>query len=446
MRHTFVGRLYLILSVFLMIGVFAVGTAAAAAPVQRVLSKTGIEAWLIEDHTNPIISLNLAFRGGAIAEPKGQEGLAQFVAATLDEGAGDLDSQAFQGELDDLAISLGFSASDDLFTGSLTTLSENRDRAFELLSLALTKPRFDDDAVERLRRQLVSSVEQSLTEPNEIASRALSRELFGDHPYGRSSAGTPESLAAITIDNLRQFARQRLAKDNLIIGVVGDITSAELALLLDKTFGGLPDQSQTLEAQDIAPSAKAKTIVIDKAVPQSVISFAQPGLKREHPDFYAATVLNYIFGGGGFVSRLYNEIREKRGLVYSVGTGLVPRDYAGLIAGRAATQNKRAGETVSVLKAEWQRLREKGVTAEELDAAKTYLIGSFPLRFSSSGGISAMLMAMQAENLGIDYLDRRNGLIEAVTLSQVNRLARDLINLDQLTIVVVGQPEGLSSD
>ena len=414
-----------------------------AVRVERVISPGGLEAWLVRDHTNPIIAVRFAFRGGAALDPAGKEGLAEMVSSLLDEGAGELDSQAFQRRLEDLAVRLRFDAGRDTFAGRLRTLSENRDAAFELLRLAVTAPRFDDEPVARIRSQMLARLERQSEDPDVIASRTLSRTLFPDHPYGRPVNGTPRSIAAISTGDLRRFAASRLARGNLVVGVVGDITPADLAPLLDATFGGLSETAAAWRLAEVRPAATGKTVVVRKGVPQSAILFGQEGLKRDDRDYYAAYVMNYVLGGGGFTSRLYSEVREKRGLAYSVYTFLNPLDSAALILGGAGTANARVAETLRLVRAEWRRMAD-GLTESELADAKTYLTGSFLLRFSSSGRIAAILIGMQLEGLGIDYLDRRNGYIEAVTLDHVNRVARRLLDADRLTVVVVGEPDVLT--
>ncbi len=421
------------------------GAPARAIEVQRVISPGGIEAWLVEDHTNPLVALRFAFRGGAGLDPMGKEGLADLVSSLLDEGAGDLDSQAFQGRLEDMAITLRFDAGYDTFGGRLRTLSANLGEAFDLLRLALTLPRFDDEPVARIRGQILTMIRRNLEDPDGIAGRTLRRALFPDHPYGRPVMGTEDSIKSITAADLKRFVAERLARDNLVIGAVGDIDADQLATLLDKTFGGLPGQAAPWQLPEVTPAATGRTIVVRKAVPQSAILFAQAGIKRDDIDFYPAYVMNYILGGGGFTSRLYSEVREKRGLAYSVYTTLTPLESSALLQGGAGTANARVAETLGVVRAEWRRMATGGVDETELADTKTYLTGSFPLRFSSSGRIAAILTAIQLDNLGIDFLQRRNGYVEAVTGDDVNRVARRLLDAKGLTTVVVGQPEGVSS-
>ncbi|MFQ5958639.1 MAG: M16 family metallopeptidase, partial [Alphaproteobacteria bacterium] len=252
---------------------WAVSPATAATEVARVVSPGGIEAWLVEEHAIPILSVSIAFRGGASLEADGKEGLANMVSGLLDEGAGDIDSQAFQAQLEDLSIRLGFDARLDTFSGELKTLSETTDTAFEMLQLALTAPRFDAEPVERIRGQIQVSLARHATDPDHIVRRTWFEAAFPDHPYGRPVEGTPESVAAITAGDLRAFVRAQIARDRMVIGVVGDITPERLAALLDSTFGALPEQGAPLEVMGTEPAAPGRLIVVERDFPQSVVVF-----------------------------------------------------------------------------------------------------------------------------------------------------------------------------
>ncbi len=416
---------------------------ARAIEIKEVISPKGIKAWLVEDHTNPIITLSVAFRGSSALDPVGKEGLANLAASTLDEGAGDLTSQQFQRTLEDLAISLSFNAGRDDFSGSLRTLTRNQETAFDLMRLALTKPRFDSEAVERIRNQILAGIRRNSENPRRIAAQNFYRKMFPDHPYGRPSDGTLDSVRVIKLVDLKLFVGQRLARDNLIVSAVGDVTPDKLKSVLDRVFGSLPAQAASWKIGETKPKSSNETLVIEKQIPQSVILFGQAGIKRSHPDFYAAYVMNYVLGGGGFESRLYEEIREKRGLAYSAYSYLYPLDHAGLIIGGAGTANARANETISVLKEEWRRMSHKGLSPQELKDAKTYLTGSYALRFSSSQRIARMMTGIQLEKLGIDYIRKRNSYIEAVTLADTNRVAAKLLDPESLTTVIVGKPNGV---
>ncbi|MDA1089425.1 MAG: pitrilysin family protein [Proteobacteria bacterium] len=434
----------LIAALLLSAGVFSAAPAHAVT-IERVVSPGGINAWLVRDHSNPIISMRFSFRGGAALDPKGRIGLANMAASMLDEGAGDLDSRTFQQRLEDLVITLRFRAGRDSLSGRLVTLAENGDTAFAMLALAMSKPRFDAEPVERIRSQILAKIRQDSEQPGAIAGETLFKTLFPSHPYGRPTDGLKDDVAAITQADLKAFTAGRLAKDNLIIGVVGDIKADTLATLLDSTFGGLPAKARSWTLPEADPQGAGRTIVIKKRVPQSSIVFAEKGLKRSDPDFYAAYVMNHVFGSGGFTSRLYSTIREKHGLAYSVYAGLHPLDRAGLIFGAAGTANVSVAETLRLLRQEWAKMAKDGMSEKELADAKTYLTGSYPMRFTSSGSIAAMLVGIQRDNLGIDYMDRRNGLIEAVSLGDVNRAAKDLLRANKLTIVVVGDPKDVTS-
>ncbi|TVR83156.1 MAG: insulinase family protein [Rhodospirillales bacterium] len=426
--------------------VLATGVPARAEPVavQRVTA-AGIDAWLVEDHANPLITVHVAFRGGAAADPDGKEGLARMAAALLTEGAGPFGSQEFQLRLEDLAVRLNAAADLDAVSVTLQTLRDVHEEAFLLLRLALTEPRFDAEPVARVRSQMQAAVRRARESPGAETSRAFYATLFPDHPYGRPARGTEVSLATINTTDLRDFVERRLAQDAMVIGVVGAVTPDELKPLLEDTFAALPARAAPIEVPSVKPAADGDTIVVERPFPQSTIAFGQPGVTRDDPDYYAAQVVNHVLGGGSFVSRLFQQVREERGLAYSIYSSLVPFDHSALLLGRASTANAQAGDTIALIRQEWQRMAEHGLTPEEVAEAKTYLTGSFPLNFTSSDRIAGILAAMQHLDLGIDYLQRRNTLVEAVTLEQANRVARELLRPKQLTMVVLGQPEGLDA-
>lgn len=416
---------------------------AAAVTVERVTSPGGIEAWLVRDRSVPLVSIEFSFRGGAALDPAGKAGLANLTTSLLDEGAGELDSQAFQQKIDDLSIRFSFAANPDTISGGVKTLNRNRVEAVGLLRLALTEPRFDDDAVARMRQQQLTSFARRANDPGTIARQTWWKAMFPDHPYGRPAEGTPESVTAITVDDMRRLMAERFARDQLIVGVVGDITPAELAPLLDRAFGALPPRGKPARLPEAIPASAGETYVVRLEVPQSVVNFGHRGIKRDDPDWYVASVMNYILGGGGFASRLYDEVREKRGLAYSVYSYLSPQDAGGIYGGGVSTANERVGETLDVIRAEWARMRDGGVTAAELADARTYLTGSYALRFTSTDRIARTLAAVQYYDLGIDYIDRRNALVEAVTAADIARVAKRLLDPDALTVVVVGNPQGV---
>lgn len=416
-----------------------------ATDIRKVVSDKGIVAWFVPDKSVPLIAMNFVFRGaGSATDPAGREGLAEMSSALLDEGAGDILAAGFQRRLEEIASQMSFSAGRDHYSGRLRTLSAEREKAFDLLRLALTSPRFDQNPVERIRSQLLASLKQDAENPRRISGRAWSETVFPGHPYSRPSNGTESSLAAISRADLRSFVERRFVRDRLVIGVVGDISEGELKQQLDMIFGNLPATGPDFDVPEVRPSGAGTTVVIPKPIPQSVMIVGHAGIKREDPDWYAALLVTRIFGGGGLSSRLYEEIREKRGLAYSVYAYLNPMEKSALVVGGVATQNARAGESLNVIRAEWDRLSRKGITEKELQDAKTYSNGSFPLRLGSSRGIAGLLVGIQISDLGMDYIQKRPSLINAVTLEDANRVARRLFDADKLTAVVVGEPTGIA--
>jgi zinc protease len=429
----------------LALGWLAAGGAepARAVAIEPVESPAGVKAWLVEDHTLKLVSLRLEFRGGAALDPAGKLGLATLVSGLLDEGAGDLDGNAFHGRMEDLAASYNADADLDNFSVSLRVQSANLGAAADLLHLALTAPRFEPAAVARIKGDILSDVAAENEQPNHIADRLWWRGVFGDHPYGRAVLGTPDSVGRIEIADLRNFVHDRFARDNLLIGAVGDITPDALKALLDRLLAGLPPKS----APDDVPEAKVatpnETMLSRVAVPQSAAMFGENGIKRDDPDWYAAILVMHILAGGGFDARLTEEVRVKRGLAYSVSADLEPLDHAGLILGDVATQNARVAQSIEVIRSQWARMRDEGPTDAELKAAKTYVTGSFPLNLDSSMRIAGLLVTIQRDGLGLDYLDRRGALFESVTLDQAKRVAHRLLDPAHLFFVVVGAPENL---
>ena len=422
----------------------ALWVSSARAEIEVIKTPGGLTVWLQREPAIPMVAMNFAFRGGTSLDPEGREGLANLVSSLLDEGAGTMESQAFQDRLDELSVHMRFSAGRDEFLGSLVTLTDNLDEAFDLLALALNEPRFDADPVERVKGQILVSLAYRSEDPNSVAWRAWSEAAFPGHAYGRPVDGTPETVAAITPDDLRGYVDGAFARDRLIIAAVGDIEADRLAGLVDKVFAGLPETGAPLTTADTSPTT-GQTVVVDMEVPQSTIVLGLPALKRDDPDYYAATVLNKALGGGGLNTRLFEEVRKERGLAYSASTSLAPYEHAGILVGSAGTQNARAGETIEVIKDVLADVAANGITQAELDDARDYLTGSFPLSLDSNGEIARLLVAMQMRDLGRDYLEERNGFIEAVTLDDVNRLAAELLKPDDLLIVVAGQPDGVVS-
>jgi zinc protease len=416
---------------------------AHATQIERVISPAGIEAWVVRE-PSPLIAVEFAFEGGAEQDPPDKPGVAYLAASVWDDGAGDLDAKAFHSKLEDKSIGLSFSAGRDHVRGSLRTLTLNRDEAFDYLRLALTQPRFDTDAVERARSQIISRLQRQSTSPNDIASRTWWQAAFPNHPYGWSVTGTPESMARITIDDLKAYTRRVLARGQLKVAVVGDIAPADVGALLDRTFGSLPAEPELTAVPDVTMQGLGRRIVVPLDVPQAVVTFGTRGIPRSDPDFMAAYIVNHILGGGTFSSRLYQEVREKRGLAYGVYDSLTWLEHAAVMIGGTATRSAVTGEAIGIIESEIHRLAETGPVEQEVADAKSYLEGSYALGLDTSPKIAGQLVQIQLDHLGIDYIDRRTSMIEAVTLADTKRVAKRLLDAG-LLVTVVGQPQGVTS-
>lgn len=416
--------------------------AYAELPIQKVTSPGGITAWLVEDHGIPFTALNIQIRGGTSLDPTDQRGVVNLMAALLEEGAGDLDAQGFANARDALAARFSFGASTDSIGISAQFLTENRDEAIDLLRLAITEPRFDAEAVERVRGQVLSNIQASLKSPESIAAHQFDRLTFGTHPYATDGDGTMESVGSLSRADILAAFKGALSRDRLYVAATGDITAAQLGTVLDTLLGGLPATGSPLPKR-ADWGLKGGVTVIDFPGPQSVIYFGHQGIKRDDPDFFPAYILNEILGGGRFTARLMTEVRDKRGLTYGISSYLAPQDYAESMVGQFSSANATTAEAIKIVQSEWQRMYDNGVTAEELAKTKTYLTGSYPLRFDGNARIASILVGMQADGLPIDYAQTRNAQIEAVTLEDIKKIAKRLLKPDALHFVVVGQPDGL---
>jgi zinc protease len=414
-----------------------------AGRVQRVFSPGGIEAWLVEDHAVPLVALEFSISGGASQDVPTRPGIATLLAGLLDEGAGPYDAEAFHRALDDKAIHLSFSADRDHFSGHLQTLERNTDAAFDLLRVALNEARLDPEPMERVREQMAAALKRDLNDPEAMANRAFRAAAFPDHPYGRAVRGELGTLPSITRADLDDLRTRAFARATLKIAAVGALDAATLARHLDEVFGAWPELPElvTVPATSIANLGTRK--IVDLDVPQTTIRFGRPGIHRRDPDFIPAMVVNYILGGGGLTTRLFHEVREKRGLAYSVYSQIQSFDRAAMLAGSTSTKNERAAESLAVIESEINLLAREGPSEAELEKAKRYLTGSYALSFDTSTKIAAQLVHLRQEGFDISYLDERNKLVEAVTLAEAKRVGERLFGDGALLVTAVGRPGGM---
>ncbi len=417
-------------------------SAGASSRIRRLITPKGLEAWLIEEHAAPLVAVEFSFDGGAAQDPDGLAGAANLMARLLDEGAGPYDSTAFQEQLDEFAVEMSFGAGRDRIEGSLKTLVRHQDEAFRLLKLALTEPRFDADSVQRVKAQVLAGLKRAVNDPGARSAEAWYAAAFAGHPYARPVAGTMASVERADAAVIRPLAQSLLARRGLKISIVGAIGPEAATAMVDAVFGALPEGDPLPDVKQTTVSGLGSVEVIDLDIPQSTIRFGLPGLLRTDDDFVPATVLNHILGGGAFTSRLWQEVREKRGLAYSVNSGLHPFRRAGILHGGTATKNDRAREALDVIREEFARMAADGPTDDELDKAKRYLIGSYALRFDTSPKIARQLDGMQVDDLGIDYADRRNALFAAVTMEDMRRVSKLLLSDGRMLVTVAGRPAG----
>ena len=414
----------------------------AWAKVQEIKTPGGFTVWLVEEHSLPIITTSFTFKESGIAyDPKGKEGRANMAAALMMEGAGERNAKAFTEALEDHAIRLNFSTDDDVFRVGLETLSEHKDVAFALVSDALLHARFDDDAMTRVKAQTVALIKEQSESPGYKLANAWQKAVYGEHPYGKPSLGDEKSVNGLSKADLTFFTHHYLSKKNIIISMVGDISPDVAAASIDRTLGGLPDAfaPDVTLTENVFPDNKGAVTVIH-TIPQTMVAFGLPGIKRTDADYIAAYVMNHMLGGNGLTSILSKEIREKRGFAYSVGTQLVPKGYAATWQGSFSTRNAEVNNAVAELKNTLENFSKNGVSEAELKDAKAYLTGSFVLNLDSNDGIANFLTTMQLYGLGSDYLEKRNALINAVTMDDIKRVSKRIIAPDQLRIVMVGNP------
>ena len=417
--------------------------ATATIEIDEVTSPGGISAWLVEDSSIPFVALEFWFVGGATLDAPAARGATYMMMGLLEEGAGDLNAQDYAAAVEGLAASFSFDSYRDAVVVSARMLTQNRDAAADLLRAAITTPRFDQDAIERVRGQVLAIIQSDARDPEEIAAATFNALAYGDHPYAFAQEGTAETVTGLTRDDIVAAHGAALTRDRVVVGAAGDISAAELGQLIDHILGDLPQTAPPRpDPADFALSGGIT--VVDFPSPQSVAYFGHAGIDRDDPDFFAAFVLNQILGGGGFRSRLMGEVREKRGLTYGIGSFLSLADLSPGLLGQFSSSNDLVGQAIDVVKEQWADLATNGVTQEERDAAIRYMTGEYPLRFDGNATIAGILAAMQSDDIPVDYVTNRNAYVEAVTLEDLRRVAARLFRPDDLHFVVVGQPQGLS--
>ncbi len=417
---------------------------SSAGDIQQVRSPGGISAWLVEEKSLPIIAIRFAFDGGSAQEPMGKEGTAGLLAAMLDQGAGNLSGTDYQKQMEKLAARISFDSDRDAFFGNFETLTANLAKSAELLKLAVNAPTLEAATLERTRAQFLARASLELGDANKLANAQWMAQSFAGHAYGRAIAGTPDSIKAITREDLDAYRKHILARRTLRVAAVGDIDAATLGKVLDDVFGALPVEPQLTPIPDVVPAAVPKPTVVKFDGPQSVAIFGRRGIARNDPDYMAALVLTQILGGGSSEARLVHEVREKRGLAYWVYSLLFTFKHASVLIGGVASPNEQVAQSLDLIRSQFKDLAERGPTQHEVDAAKSYLIGSYVLSLDSNAKIAEQMLRSQLQGLGPDFVAARKAGLAKVTRADVVRVARSLLATNDLSIAVAGQPVNLS--
>ena len=429
----------------LLLCAFLIPAAASAKvlDIQDLTTPKGIKFWLVTDKTLPVIAVSFAFNTGAAGNASAKQGLTQLLSNTMDEGAGTLKSEQFQGKLRDMAIDLSFDSSRDTFSGEFRTLLRHKTEALELLKLSLTAPRFDAEPVSRMREANLARLRSSMEDPNWISSRIMYDIGFKGHPYALNAGGTLSTLAKLGSADLKAEYKRIVSRERMYIGVTGDITADEAATMVDDVFGALPEKSETATLTRSEISTAGKPVFYAKDMPQTVLNMAWPGIGENDPDYYAAIVANYIYGGGSFSSRLMDEVREKRGLTYGIYSGLSTFDYADRMTVSANMQPQNVKATVDLVKSVAKGMMETDVPEDEIKAAKDYLIGAMPLGLSSTLRIAGTLTEMQRIGRPVTALDDYRAKIEAVTASDIRRVMARIFGVEPIMVLVGAKPDGI---
>lgn len=394
------------------------------AKVQKIENGV-LSAYFMEEHSNPIISVSFLFKNaGSAHDAEGQHGLALLASSVLTDGAGEFDEKEFNEFMEENGVKIKFSVTPDDFKGWMAFPSQNKTTATNLLRAALTEPHADEKILEVYKNKIKNARLEQNEKPNLILQQKFNENIFAGHPYSRNYLGNDEDVANLTSEDILNYVKKSLAKDNLMVGITGDLTADEAKVLLYDLFGTLSDKNSKSSLEKIDFFAEGVEYNTKHKTAQVVTKFVSKGAFRSSSDFYPLYLANYILGESGLSSRLSKVIREKEGLTYGVYTYLTNSDAVALIEGGFSATPENFEKAQQLLKEEWLKLGKKGVTAEELNEAKKSLLNSFYLRFATIDGISDMLVAMQKYNLGLDFLTKRNDYIRQVSLKDVNAVSK----------------------
>ncbi len=422
---------------------------AYALDVKRSVLSNGMTLMTVERHSIPVVMVSVGISAGNLHEHKDKAGLANLVASLLDEGTTSRTSQQISEEIEFVGGSVGASGGSDYIRISLSVLKKDLDLGFDLLSDIMLRPVFPEDELKKTVERVKAGLKSQEESPGFLASREYKKAIFGEHPYGRLITGTEETLDRITRADLVDFHSQYYYPNNAVMAVVGDVTPGEVQKLIDRYFAQWkPGQISLPSLAQPSLQKERKIITIDRNLTQANILLGHLGVSRGDPDYYSLSVMNYILGGGGFASRLMQNIREEKGLVYDIHSYFDPDKYSGSFRVGLQTKNESANIAIKEVLEEIKKIRELPVSDGELSDAQSFLTGSFPMRFETGARIAGFLVAVEYYGLGLDYIDNYPGYINSVTKEEVMRVAQKYLHPDNYTLVVVANQEetGLNKD
>ena len=419
--------------------VFFTSSVSANPNIEHWTTQNGTRVYFVPAHELPIVDMRIIFNAGA-ARDDGQPGLAIMTNGLMAEGAGGLSADQLAEQFESIGAQFENSAERDMAVLGLRTLSEKKvfDPAVKTLTTILTQPDFPKKAFERERSLLLTTLQRHKQSPESLADEAFYNAVYAGHPYSNQPTGTEAGINGLTTDKLKAFYQKYYVGNNAVLAIVGDLSRADAEALAETLMGKLPKGQPVADLPPVKALTKGKEIRINHPSAQTHILVGQPGMKRGDPDYFALYVGNHMLGGSGLVSRLADEIREKRGLAYSTYSYFMPMRENGPYTVGLQTKNESAEEALSVLRETIGKFIKEGPTAKELDASKKNITGGFPLRISSNKKIIDYIGMIGFYQLPLNYLDTFNAQVEAVTLDDIRQAFQKRIHLDKMVTVMVG--------
>ncbi|OGW59446.1 MAG: hypothetical protein A2V83_05715 [Nitrospirae bacterium RBG_16_64_22] len=435
-------RLVRFLAVLILIGAVPPGRAEALdLPIKKLVFENGMTVLLLERPSLPFVVANAKILGGSLYDPEDRPGTASLTATLLTHGTASRSAIDLAEALDSVGASISSSSADDFASVSLTALKKDVQLGFEILADVMMNPSFSENEIAREKAQVLARIKSDLDDPARIADKLFASLVFKNHPYAHPVEGTEESLGKIGREDLAAFYKRYYKPNNVVMAVVGDITEEETIEIVNARFGRWPFRNVEPPAIRSVPKTSRTVKVVSKDLKQATIRLGHPGIRRSSPDYYAAYVMNHILGGGGFSSRMMARVRDEKGLAYDIRSGFDAGLEPGAFSVSVQTKNETAPDAVEMALEEINRIRKTVVSEAELADAKSYLIGSFPLRLDTNRKIAAILSSVEFYGLGLDYFESYPRRIDSVSREEVLKMARKHLNPKNYVLVIVGKPD-----